>query len=72
LWGLELGGKNRESGGKLAGHLVTRGLASGLIVLGGGAGRNVLSITPSFAMTESEIAWVAAKLDDLLEKAPQE
>lgn len=72
LWGMELGGRKKDSGGRLAGHLVTRGLAEGLIVLGGGEERNVLSITPSFALSKGEVAWAAAKLGELLERAPQE
>ena len=68
LWGLEMGGGSRESGERLAGYLVGKGLAGGLILLSGGVERNVISLSPSFKLRAEEIAWVTAKLDELLQR----
>lgn len=48
----------------LTGALVRRGLQDGLILLGGGGAGNVLSFSPPFVISEEEIGFAVAKLQE--------
>lgn len=60
LWGIELDVPGR------AGALMPQALREGMIVLGGGPEGNVLSLTPSLALTQEETAWVGRALERML------
>lgn len=67
-WGIELVRKNSsQPDATRAGRIVERALGQGLILLSGGAARNVLSLSPSVAVTPTEIRFVTTKLRALLE-----
>jgi len=60
LWGVEL---VRKGG---AGLLMERGLAEGLILLGGGPEGDVLSLSPPLVMRSEQVAWAGKKMAQLL------
>ena len=47
-------------------RVVKESLRRGLLLLGGGPDGNVLSFSPPFAISEAEMAWVAAQLGEML------
>jgi len=60
LWGIELARKGA------AGPLMERGLAEGLILLGGGPQGDVLTLSPSLVMAPEQISWTGKTLGKLL------
>ncbi|MEO8826903.1 MAG: aspartate aminotransferase family protein [Chthoniobacterales bacterium] len=51
-------------------HIVKRALTDGLLLLSGGPEGNVLSFTPPFAISEEEIRFVSAKLQEYVTSLP--
>jgi 4-aminobutyrate aminotransferase-like enzyme len=66
MWGLELVKPDGSPHSALAAAVMRRGLQDGLILLGGGASGGVLSFAPPFQISDSEVAFLAAKLADYL------
>lgn len=67
MLGVELINAEGRPDGALAGTIMRRGLQDGLILLGGGPWGNVLSFSPPFTVTETEIAFLAEKLQGYLD-----
>ena len=70
LAGIELIRQDGAPYGSLASAVMRRGLQDGLILLGGGQNDNVLSFAPPFAVSDAEIEFLAAKLEDYLAFLP--
>jgi 4-aminobutyrate aminotransferase / (S)-3-amino-2-methylpropionate transaminase / 5-aminovalerate transaminase len=70
LLGLELVNEDGSPFGSLASAAMRKGLQDGLILLGGGPNGNVLSFVPPFAVSDAEIGFLAAKLEDYLAFLP--
>jgi 4-aminobutyrate aminotransferase-like enzyme len=70
LLGVELVKSDGEPYGSLAAAIMRQGLQDGLILLGGGAHGNVLSFTPPFGISDDEIKFLAAKLENYLAFLP--
>ena len=70
LLGIELIKQDGAPYGSLASAVMRRGLQDGLILLGGGQNGNVLSFAPPFAISDAEIEFLAAKLEDYLAFLP--
>jgi 4-aminobutyrate aminotransferase-like enzyme len=66
LMGVELVKQDGEPYGSLAAAVMRQGLQDGLILVGGGQNGNVLSFAPPFAISDLEIEFLAAKLEDYL------
>jgi 4-aminobutyrate aminotransferase-like enzyme len=66
LMGVELVKQDGEPYGSLAAAVMRQGLQDGLILVGGGQNGNVLSFAPPFAISDVEIEFLAAKLEDYL------
>lgn len=62
MLGVELARADGTPDTALAGAVMRRGLADGLILLGGGPAGNVLSFSPPFEITDEEIAFLVEKL----------
>jgi 4-aminobutyrate aminotransferase-like enzyme len=70
LVGVELVKPDGLPHGALAAAIMRRGLQDGLILLGGGPSGAVLSFAPPFAITNSEVEFLVAKLADYLALLP--
>jgi 4-aminobutyrate aminotransferase-like enzyme len=70
LLGVELVKRDGEPYSSLAAAVMRQALQDGLILLGGGLHGNVLSFAPPFAISGSEIEFLAAKLEDYLARLP--
>ena len=70
LLGVELVKRDGEPHRSLAGAVMRQALQDGLILLGGGIHGNVLSFAPPFAISGSEIEFLAAKLESYLARLP--
>lgn len=70
LVGVELVKEDGSPFGSLASAVMRKGLQDGLILLGGGQSGNVLSFAPPFAISDAEIEFLAAKLEDYLAFLP--
>ncbi|MGA7214567.1 MAG: aminotransferase class III-fold pyridoxal phosphate-dependent enzyme, partial [Terrimicrobiaceae bacterium] len=70
LVGVELVKEDGSPFGSLAAAVMRKGLQDGLILLGGGQNGNVLSFAPPFAVSDAEIEFLAAKLEDYLAFLP--
>jgi 4-aminobutyrate aminotransferase-like enzyme len=66
MLGVELIDADGLPDGALTGAIMRRGLQDGLILLGGGPSGNVLSFSPPFMVTETEIAFLVEKLQNYL------
>jgi 4-aminobutyrate aminotransferase-like enzyme len=58
--------KQLEPDAPLAARVLTEALQKGLLLLGGGSARNVLTLTPPLIISEKDIARATALLKDLL------
>jgi 4-aminobutyrate aminotransferase-like enzyme len=70
MLGIELVQENGEPFGALSVAIMMQGLQDGLILLGGGPDGNVLSFSPSFYLSDPEIAFVREKLQEYLISLP--
>jgi len=70
MLGIELVRENGEPFGALSVAIMLQGLQDGLILLGGGPDGNVLSFSPSFYLSDDEIAFVREKLQEYLISLP--
>ncbi len=70
MLGIELVKKDGSPDGALAGAIMRKGVQDGLILLGGGPDGNVLSFSPAFAITDEEIEFLRAKLQEYLTSLP--
>jgi 4-aminobutyrate aminotransferase-like enzyme len=70
LVGVELVKPDGEPYNSLASAIMRQGLQDGLILLGGGVNGNVLSFAPAFTISDAEIDFLAAKLEDYLALLP--
>lgn len=70
MLGVELVEKDGAPAGALAIGIVKRALRDGLLLLSGGPAGNVLSLTPPFGISDAEIAFVAARLQEYLTFLP--
>lgn len=67
LWGIELRDPDGRPNADLAGKCVVESLKQGLLLLAGGVGNNVLSLSPSLAVTREDAQWAAEQLGNLLQ-----
>ncbi|HEX8832418.1 MAG TPA: aspartate aminotransferase family protein [Longimicrobium sp.] len=58
--------ESREPAPELSGRVVVEGLRRGLLLLGGGLHGNVLSLSPPFVITEEQVDFALATLDEIL------
>jgi 4-aminobutyrate aminotransferase-like enzyme len=66
MWGIELrGAAGRDLAGAVTNHLLRRGV----LILPGGLGGNVLTLTPPFEISETEIAFASRMIAEALEGA---
>jgi 4-aminobutyrate aminotransferase-like enzyme len=70
MLGVELVKEDGSPDGALAAAIMRKGLQDGLILLGGGPSGAVLSFTPPFGISDSEVGYLAAKLADYLAFLP--
>jgi 4-aminobutyrate aminotransferase-like enzyme len=70
LLGVELVKRDGEPHGSLAAAVMRHALQDGLILLGGGSRGNVLSFAPPFAISDAEIDFLGAKLENYLAFLP--
>ena len=70
MLGTELIRRDGSPFGALAEAIIKRALRDGLILLGGGPAGNVLSFTPPFGISDEEIGFVAARLQEYLTSLP--
>ena len=70
MLGMELITETGEPNGALVGKIMLQSLKDGLLLLGGGPNGNVLSFSPPFTISEEEIAFLAAKLQEYLTSLP--
>jgi 4-aminobutyrate aminotransferase-like enzyme len=68
--GLELVDERNHADGALATNIVKRMLQAGIILLAGGPHGNTLSFTPPFDVSDEEIGFVAAQLQENLTSLP--
>ncbi len=68
MLGVELvhGARDPRPNASAAIRVVKEALRRGMLLLAGGPEGNVLSFSPPFALSETEMAWVAAQLGELL------
>jgi 4-aminobutyrate aminotransferase-like enzyme len=70
MTGVELIRPGGEPDAELAVAIVKRGLRDGLILLAGSPAGNVLSFAPAFAISEEEIEFLRAKLQEYVTSLP--
>lgn len=70
MLGMELVTERGEPNGALVGKIMLQSLKDGLLLLGGGPNGNVLSFSPPFTISEEEISFLAAKLQEYLTSLP--
>ena len=70
MLGMELITETGEPNGALVGKIMLQSLKDGLLLLGGGPNGNVLSFSPPFTISEEEISYLAAKLQEYLTSLP--
>lgn len=70
LAGVEVVNSAGLADGKLAVRMVKRALRDGVILLGSGLDGNVLAFTPPFEVSDEEIDFVAARLQEYLTSLP--
>lgn len=70
MLGVELVRPDGSPDGALAGAIMRRGLQEGLLFLGGGPQGNVLSFSPPFGLSDEEIQFVGARLQEYLMSLP--
>lgn len=70
MLGIELVDERNSPHAELSAKIMIRSLQDGLILLGGGASGNVLSFSPSFFVTDEEIAYLRGKLQEYLTSLP--
>ncbi len=63
-------GMELEGSPALVGSIVKAALRDGILLLGGGAEGNVLSFSPPFAISDEEIGFAAARLQEYLTSLP--
>lgn len=70
MYGLELVRGDGAPWGTLGAAMIKAALRDGLILLAGGPAGNVLSLSPPFALTDEEIGFTVAKLQEYLTSLP--
>lgn len=68
--GIEIVRPDGPADAPLAGRIVTQSLKDGLLLLAGSPAGNVLSLTPPFAISREEIAFVTAKIQEYVTSLP--
>ncbi len=68
--GVEIVHPDGSPNSALAGRIVTHGLKDGLLLLAGAPEGNVLSLTPPFAVSQAEISFAAAKIQEYVTSLP--
>lgn len=66
LWGIELVDARGRPNAALAGRVIGASLQQGLLLLGGGESRNILTLCPPLGFTTKEIAWVIKVLAQVI------
>jgi len=70
MLGLEIIAPNGDPDSALAGLIIKQGLRDGLILVGGSPAGNVLSFSPAFDISDAEIDFVTAKLQEYFTSLP--
>jgi 4-aminobutyrate aminotransferase-like enzyme len=70
LFGVEFVKQDGEPFKSLAAAVMREALQNGLILLGGGLNGNVLSLAPPFTVSDEEVEFLAAQLQDYLARLP--